>query len=236
MQKGNLYLIPTFLSDTESHRVFPAYNAEIIANLDIFIVENIRTARRFLRKAGYTKDFDTEVSFYVLNKHTSDRELEHFLEMSGKGKDTGLLSEAGTPCIADPGAKIVALAHRKGIRSIPLTGPNSIILALMASGFNGQNFSFHGYLPIERQQRKRKLQQLQQLVFRENQTQIFIETPFRNQALFDSILQTCSEDLLLCVASDLTGTRENIRTQSIARWKKQKPDFHKIPTVFLLYR
>ena len=235
-QKGKLYLIPTFLSVTESRQVFPAYNAGIIAKLDVFIVENIRTARRFLRKTGYDKDFDTEVVFHILNKHTGERELSHFLEMALKGKDIGLLSEAGTPCIADPGAKIVALAHRRGIRSIPLVGPNAIMLALMASGFNGQNFSFHGYLPIEKQERKRKLLQLQQKIIKEAQTQIFIETPFRNQALFDSILQTCNSDLLLCIATDLTGAKEKIRTQSIALWKKEKPDFHKIPTVFLLYR
>jgi 16S rRNA (cytidine1402-2'-O)-methyltransferase len=236
MKKASIFLIPTFLSDTEPKNVFPGNNAEIIAKLNIFIVENIRTARRFLRKVGYQKNFDTEVKFYLLDKHTNIFDLNGFLKEVTEGENIGLLSEAGTPCIADPGAKVVELAHEKGIRVVPLTGPNSIILALMASGFNGQNFAFHGYLPIEKAARKQKLLALEQSVFKDDQTQIFIETPFRNQAMFDSIIQHCSNRIKLCIASDLTGKNEEILSKPISYWKKHKPNFHKIPTVFLLYK
>ena len=236
MKKASIFLIPTFLSETDPKTVFPAHNAEIIAELNIFIVENIRTARRFLRKIGYKKNFDTEVKFYILDKRTSIFDMNGFLKEVSQGENIGLLSEAGTPCVADPGAKIVELAHEKGIRSVPLTGPNSIILALMASGFNGQNFVFHGYLPIDKNPRKRKLLALEQNIFKEDQTQIFIETPFRNQAMFDSIIQQCSDKIKLCIATDLTGKNENILSKPISYWKKHKPNFHKIPTVFLLYK
>ena len=233
--KGIIYLIPSFLSETDSQKVFPNYNYEIVQNLEIFIVENIRTARRFLRKIGFKRDFE-EITFHILDKRTLDSDIGSFLNEVQNGKDIGLLSEAGTPCIADPGGKIVEIAHQKSIRSVPLVGPNSIILALMASGFNGQNFAFHGYLPIDSSGKRKKLKELEQNVFKQNQTQIFIETPYRNRPMLEAITQSLSPKGKLCIASDITGKNESIITKSIGKWKNETPDFHKIPTVFLLYK
>jgi 16S rRNA (cytidine1402-2'-O)-methyltransferase len=233
MTKGNLYLIPTPLGETGFEASLPAYNLQILQTIDVFIVEELRTARRFLRKAGYTKDFEN-VEFYLLNEHTPDNEALTMLEKAGSGQNIGLLSEAGLPCIADPGNIVVRLAHQKGIRVIPLTGPSSIMMALMASGFNGQNFVFHGYLPVKPEERAKALRELEQAQARHNQTQIFIETPYRNIAMLESIVKTCHPSLMLCIAVDLTLTTEWIRSLAISEWKKQKPDLHKRPAVFLL--
>ena len=233
MDKGNLYLIPTPLGETSLETVLPVYNLQILHNIDTFIVEELRTARRYLRKAGYQRDFET-VTFYLLNEHTPDDEATGMLEKLMTGNHIGLLSEAGLPCIADPGNIIVRLAHRKGIRVIPLTGPSSIMLALMASGLNGQNFIFHGYLPVKPNERTKSLRELEHGATRYNQTQIFIETPYRNLQMLESLVKTCHPSLVLCIAVDLTQPTEWIRSMTISEWKKQKPELHKRPAVFLL--
>lgn len=235
MKKGLLYLIPSFLSENEPQRVFPDYNIKLLNELDEFIVEDVRTARRFLRKVGYTKDFN-QVVFYVLNKYTDLSMIPEFLNSTKEGKDVGLLSEAGVPCVADPGALIVELAHQQNIMVVPLVGPSSILLALMASGFNGQNFTFHGYLPIQERDRNRKLKQLEQDSKMLNQTQIFIETPYRNNKMLRSIFDVCSNDTLLCLGVNITSMDEQIVSKTISKWKSQPPDINKIPTVFLLFR
>ncbi len=233
MKKGNLYLIPTPLGETGFEAGIPAYNLQILKQINTFIVEELRTARRFLRKAGYTNDFEA-VNFYLLNEHTPDNEAVTMLENATAGGNIGLLSEAGLPCIADPGNIVVRLAHRKGIRVIPLTGPSSIMLALMASGLNGQNFVFHGYLPVKPDERTRAIRELEQAATKGNQTQIFIETPYRNMAMLESILKSCHPSLILCVAADLTLETEWIRSMTVQEWKKEKPELHKRPVVFLL--
>jgi 16S rRNA (cytidine1402-2'-O)-methyltransferase len=233
MAKGNLYLIPTPLGEAGFDAGMPAFNLQVLLGIDTFIVEELRTARRFLRKAGYIKDFE-EVTFHILNEHTPDNEVSGMLEKSLAGKHVGLLSEAGLPCIADPGNIVVRLAHRKGIKVVPLSGPSSILLALMASGLNGQNFVFHGYLPVKPDERIRSLRELENAVSRGNQTQIFIETPYRNLQMLESIVKTCHPLLTLCIAADLTLETEWIRSLTLNEWKKQKPDLHKRPAVFLL--
>lgn len=233
LKPGNLYLIPSFISETSIPGSLPSLNQEIIKGLDVFIVEELRTARRYLRSIGFSKDFDT-ILFFELNEHTNLTEIRDFLQPVLDGKNAGLISEAGTPCVADPGAELVMLAHQKGIRVIPLTGPNSIILALMASGLNGQNFIFHGYLPIDKVERKQAIKSLEKDIQTFGRTQIFIEAPYRNVALFDALISNCSNDIKLCIACNITSTDEFIQTKSIEDWKKEKPDIHKKPTVFLI--
>jgi len=233
MDKGNLFLIPTPLGETGFEAGLPAVNLHILQGIDTFIVEELRTARRFLRKAGYHKDFET-VSFFILNEHTPDEEVVTMLEKTITGHNTGLLSEAGLPCIADPGHSVVRMAHQKGIKVIPLTGPSSIMLALMASGLNGQNFIFHGYLPVKPNERLKALRELENVAAKCNQTQIFIETPYRNLQMLESIVNTCHPSMTLCIAVDLTLTTEWIRSMTIKEWKKQKPDIQKRPAVFLM--
>jgi len=235
MSQGNLYLIPTPLGESGFESGLPAVNHLILGEIDTFIVEELRTARRFLRKAGYTKDFDS-VTFHLLNEHTPDSEAAGMLGKALEGHHVGLLSEAGLPCVADPGNIIVRLAHSKGIRIIPLTGPSSIMLALMASGLNGQNFAFHGYLPVKPDERARALRELENGTSKNNQTQIFIETPYRNLQMLESIVKTCNSSLMLCIAVDLTLQTEWIHCLSVGEWKKQKPEIHKRPAVFLLGR
>jgi len=234
--KGKLYLVPTTLGAFETiDRVIPDYNTQIVHGLDIFIVEQVRTARRFLSKLKHPVDIDNIV-FYELNKHTDESEVFSYLYDVSQGKSLGLLSEAGTPCIADPGAAVVKIAHELGMKIIPLVGPNSIILSLMASGFNGQNFAFHGYLPIDKSALSKKLKSIEQTAYKSDQTQIFIETPYRNNQMLTTILKVCSPGTMLCVATDLTLATETINTFSVSDWKRKKPDFHKRPSVFLIYR
>jgi 16S rRNA (cytidine1402-2'-O)-methyltransferase len=235
MSKGHLYLIPTFLAETEKEKVFPDYNIEIMLSLYEFIVEDLRTARRFLRKIGFKKDFD-KVKLHLLNEHTDLNHIDSFLNSINKGINIGLLSEAGLPCVADPGAELVKIAQRKNITVIPLIGPSSLMLALMASGFNGQNFAFLGYLPIDEKARVKKLKEIEATIYSQNQTQIFIETPYRNIKLFDSIIKYCSPSTMLSIGINLTGKNSKNISKSVKEWKKQKPDFHKIPAVFLLYK
>ncbi|MFH1296513.1 MAG: SAM-dependent methyltransferase [Bacteroidota bacterium] len=235
MKHGALFLIPSTLGDTKPEDVLPGKTLAVIRSLNCFIVEEIRSARRFLRKAGFRGSFD-KTGFLIFNEHTSRDDLMPFLTPMLQGMDTGLLSEAGTPCIADPGAEIVEIARQAGIRVIPLTGPSSILLALMASGFNGQNFVFHGYLPIDRKERRRKIIELERIALEREQTQIFIETPYRNNAIFEALIHSCNPASRLCVAMDLTLDSESIRVHTIGEWRDRNEPLLKKPAVFLLYR
>ena len=235
MKRGTLYLIPSTLGDTRPEDVLPEKTLRIIRSLNSFIVEEIRSARRFLRKAGFAGNFD-ETGLLIYNEHTRKEELSSFLSPMINGTDTGLLSEAGTPCIADPGAEIVDIARDAGIRIVPLAGPNSILLALMASGFNGQNFTFHGYLPIDRKERQNKIRDLERAALERDQTQIFIETPYRNKAIFEALINCCKPSSRLCIAMDLTLESESIRVYSINEWRIKNEQLPKKPAVFLLYR
>jgi 16S rRNA (cytidine1402-2'-O)-methyltransferase len=234
MEYGKLYLIPSSLGSNSTEYFWPAGNLLRIRHIHHFIVENVRSARRFLRLAGYDQDFE-KVHFFLLNKHTTDIESGEFLNAAKHGYDIGLLSEAGVPCIADPGQTIVKQAHRIGIGVVPLTGASSILLGLMASGFNGQHFVFHGYLPIQKKDRVLKIKEIEKKAFHNDQTQIFMETPFRNNQLLADLLSICSAETMLCIACDLTLPTEYIRTFSIQEWKKKMPDLNKRPGIFLLY-
>jgi len=234
MRRGTLYLIPTTLGDSNPDGFLPGKILTLIGSLSSFIVEELKPARRFLRKAGFTGDFD-KISLQIFNEHTDRKNLIPFIQPMLDGIDTGLLSEAGTPCVADPGSEIVELAHQNGIRVVPLPGPSSILLALSASGFNGQNFAFHGYLPIEKRERQRKIREIERAAYDNDQTQIFIETPYRNKALLEALTQTCKPSSRLCLALNLTTQSEQIFVRSIADWRVSKTDIHKKPAVFLLY-
>jgi len=233
-QKGKLYLIPTPLGESDPTLVLPDQVLKFILTLDEFIVEELRTARRFLRKIGYTNDFDT-VTFHILNEHTKIEETYSFLDSTLLGKNIGLLSEAGCPCLADPGNIVVQLAHQQNINVVPFVGPTSIILALIASGFNGQNFSFIGYLPKEKDQRKKKIKELERMAWSNGQTQIFIETPYRNMQLLKDIIDTCRNETLVCIATDITTAEENVKTKPVSEWKRKIPEINKKNTVFLIY-
>ncbi|MCX6229974.1 MAG: SAM-dependent methyltransferase [Bacteroidetes bacterium] len=235
MQKGKLYLIPSTIGETAVDMVIPSYNNNVINTINIYIVEEIRTARRFLKKAGIIKPID-ELTFLVLNEHSKPEEIANYLDAISKGENIGLLSEAGLPCIADPGADIVRIAQQKNIEVIPLVGPSSILLALMASGFNGQQFTFLGYLPVDKVLRISRIKEIEKNAYQRNETQIFIEAPYRNNQLIESLLQTCRGETLLCIATDITLPNAFIKTKTIASWKKSVPDFHKKTTVFLLYK
>jgi len=235
MNKGKLYLIPTTLGEPDKpEKVLPNYNTTVIHQLDEFIVEQLRPARRFLRKLDHPVPIDKMI-FHELNKHTNEKEISTYLNSVFSGKSIGLLSEAGTPCIADPGSVIVQMSHEKNIEVVPLVGPNSIILALMASGFNGQNFTFHGYLPVDKQTLVKKIREMETTSRNLNQTQIFIETPYRNNQLLGKLLEVCRKETKICVATDITLKDESIKTRTISEWKKETVDLHKKPTVFLLY-
>ena len=207
----------------------------MINNIDEYIVEDERSARRFLKKSGINKSLP-EIIFHSLNKHSKTEEVNSYLNAIESGKNIGVISEAGCPGIADPGAEIVLMAHKKNIKVIPLVGPSSILLALMASGFNGQHFTFHGYLPKEQKERIKKLKDLENAAFQKNETQLFIETPFRNQHLLEDIINTCRASTLLCIACDITLPGEFIQTKSIHEWKNKLPEINKRPAIFLIYK
>jgi len=230
---GKLYLIPNTLGDSGIQMVIPSDVLEIIKSIDTFIVENTRNARRYLIKCGYTSPIDN-IKFLELNKHTKKTEIGSYLDECIAGKDIGLISDAGVPGVADPGADITSIAHRKSIRVVPLTGPSSILLSLMASGLNGQNFVFHGYLPFKPNEKIARIKEIESNAFSLNQTQIFIETPFRNESLFESLLKTCKPYTRLCLACDISLENEFIRTMSILDWKKKRVDIHKRPCIFLI--
>lgn len=233
MNKGTLYLVPSTLGETMPALTLPAGTIDILRKLSHFIAEEASTARRFLRKAGFTADFES-TTLLVFNEHSNKSDLLSYLEPALRGEDIGLLSEAGVPCIADPGFEIVELAHQLGIRVRPLTGPSSIILALMASGFNGQNFVFHGYLPIERSERARKIKEIEKASKEKKQTQVFIETPYRNKQLLAALAETCNRQTRICLALDLTLITEKIEVRPAAEWKGDHQEVHKRPAVFLL--
>ena len=233
MNKGKLYLIPTILGKETKEVTLPSTILKYIKEIDIFIVENLRTARRHIKKIYREKDIDA-TTFYSYGKHDTLSLEEDFLPHILSGKNVGLLSEAGLPCIADPGAKIVEYAHNFQIEVVPCVGPSSILLALMASGMNGQNFAFTGYLPIDKSDRIRALRYLESLTKKTGQTQIFMETPYRNNQLFDAIIKVCSNNTKLCIASDITLLSENIKTKTIAEWKQEKININKKPAIFLI--
>ena len=230
--KGNLYLIPVTLGDSPVTSVLPEKVLEVIHHIDFYIVENVRTARRMLIKMGLKKPID-ELTFFTLDKHTDPREIDTFLTPAAQ-HDIGLLSEAGVPGVADPGAEIVQLAHHKNIRVIPLTGPSSIILSVMSAGLNGQNFAFVGYLPVKKPDRIHRLKELEKRSKQEKQSQLFIETPYRNNQLLEDIIHTCQPDTRLCIAVDITLESEYIHTRTIKEWAKNKPELHKRPAIFIL--
>ena len=230
--KGRIYLIPVTLGGDDFLKVIPEKVINLTIHLRFFIVEDIRSARRYLRMIDKKFPID-EAVFFELSEHTGESEIEHYLQPVVNGSDMGIISEAGLPAIADPGALIVALAHRKGITVTPLSGPSSILLALISSGFNGQNFTFNGYLPIKPGDRVSKLRELEKRAA-EGFTQIFMETPYRNQKMLESILKTCHSDTLLCIAADITLPTESIRTMSISEWKKDLPSLNDRLAVFLI--
>ena len=231
---SNLYLIPTSLGDCSFDRILPAHNTEIVNNLKYFIVEDVRTARRFLKKTNQAIDIDS-LTFFILNQHTTPEELSGFLRPMFDGNDMGVLSEAGCPAIADPGADVVAIAQKNNFTVVPLVGPSSILLSLMASGFNGQSFAFVGYLPIQPGERGKALKKLESRAYSENQSQIFIETPYRNMKMLEEILQTCQPNTRLCIAVDITLETEFIKTKTVKEWKTNLPDLSKRPCIFLIY-
>lgn len=230
-----LYLIPVTLGDTTIERVLPAYNKAVIQGIRYFIVEDIRSARRFLKKVDSSIDIDA-LTFYPLNKHTPMEAVASYLQPLQKGEPMGVISEAGCPAVADPGADVVAIAQQKGLKVVPLVGPSSILLSVMGSGFNGQSFAFNGYLPIEPPERAKKLKLLEQRVYTEHQTQLFIETPYRNNKMLEDILHNCRPQTKLCIAANVTCVDEYICTRTIKEWKGKLPDLNKIPCIFLLYK
>jgi len=230
-----LYLLPVTLGETSLDTVLPSYNKEVILNIRHFIVEDVRSARRFLKKVEKEIDIDT-LTFYPLNKHTSPEDISGYLKPLKEGNSMGVISEAGCPAVADPGADVVAIAQRENMRVVPLVGPSSIILSVMGSGFNGQSFAFHGYLPIEQGERTKTLKMLEQRVYAEHQTQLFIETPYRNNKLVEEILHTCRPQTKLCIAANITCEGEFIKTKTVKAWRGNVPDLSKTPCIFLLYQ
>ena len=220
--RASLFLIPVTLGDTEHRRVLPEYNRDVILSIRHFIVENVRTARRFLKKVEPGIVID-DLTFYELNKHTSPEQVAGYLAPLAKGESVGVISEAGCPAIADPGADVVAIAQRKDYPVVPLVGPSSILMSVMGSGFNGQSFAFHGYLPIEGGERAKTLKRLEQRIYNEGETQIFIETPYRNDKMVVDCLRYCRPQTRLCIALGITTGEESIRTHSLAEWAKRKP-------------
>ena len=232
MAAGKLYLIPVTLGDGDYQKVIPGKVLSTTRSLRIFVVEDLRSARRYLKLVD--KDFPiNETTFLELNEHTNDSEIGQYLDFVLKGSDVGIMSEAGLPGIADPGAKLVSLAHRKKIRVVPLSGPSSIIMALISSGLNGQNFTFNGYLPVRPADRASKLRDLEKKSH-DGYAQIFMETPYRNQRMLESILSVCSNETMLCIATDITLPDENIRTMTIGEWKRNIPSINDRMTIFIL--
>lgn len=233
--KGTLYLIPNTLGKTPENNTIPEYVLNIIRELDVFIVENVPTAARYLRWVGDTIP-EYRIEFLLLNKKTPTHEMASFLNPIKNGKNAGMLSEAGCPAVADPGSELIKMAHAQDITVRPLVGPSSILLALMGSGFNGQSFSFHGYLPIDKSKRQRAIQQLEEESRKKKQTQIFMEAPHRNNAIVKDVIKLCNLDTRFCTATNLTLPAESIVSKTVADWKKDKTkSIHKEPTIFLLW-
>jgi len=234
MPLGTLYLIPVPLADDAAAKSFTPYLVDTINGIKEYIVENEKTARRFLKEAGL-KTPQSELLIHDYGKHNRADGTAEFFKGLQAGNDVGLMSEAGCPGVADPGAELVEKAHRMGIRVVPLVGPSSILMALMASGFSGQSFTFHGYLPIDKAARSKKIKELEMLSEKNDQTQLFIETPFRNNPMLEEILKTAHPKTRLCIACDITAATEFIQTKTIADWQKRVPELHKRPAIFLIY-
>lgn len=230
---ASLYLIPTTLGESETEHVIPSEVSVITRGIKYFIVENIRTARRYLRKMDPQLNID-ELHFFELNQHTDSLVTEEYLNPIIEGFDVGIISEAGCPGIADPGAEVVKQAHLKQIRVIPLVGPSSILLSLMASGMNGQNFAFIGYIPVKPAERVKAIKEIEKRSYNEKQTQIFIEAPYRNTQLINDLIHTLNDQTRLCIACDISLDSEYIKTQTVALWKKGVPDLNKRPAIFLV--
>lgn len=231
--RGKLYLIPTTLGDTAPLEVMPISVKKVVEHLDYFIVENEKSARRFIKKITPNKS-QPSLNLMLIDKYSDDLETRNYLDVCDEGFSVGVLSEAGVPAIADPGAAIVKLAHQKGIQVVPLVGPSSILMAMMSSGMNGQGFAFNGYLPIDKSDRKKAIKDLERLSKDKNQTQIFIETPYRNDKLLADLCSILQSNTQLCVACDITLPTEYIKTLSVSEWKKTKADLHKRPAIFIL--
>lgn len=230
---GKVYMLPITMGDGDAEKVIPTYVIERILSIRYFVVENIRTTRRFLRKLDSAFPID-DSQFFELNKHTKPTEIASYLNPCKKGNDIGVMSEAGVPGVADPGSDVVAIAHQQNIQVIPLVGPSSILMGVMASGLNGQNFAFNGYIPIKGGERIKRIKQLEKRVFAENQAQVFIETPYRNNALLNDFLSNCLPETKLCIAANISNENEFIKTMKIKAWKKQAIDLNKIPAIFIL--
>ena len=235
MEKGKLILFPVPIGAEEMGCSLPAHNLELLATCHTFIVEELRTARRFLKKAGFPYPID-DTQFFELNEHTTHEEIGGYLDAIERGENIGMLSEAGLPCVADPGAMITKVAQRRGIEVVPLVGPSSLMLALMASGFNGQSFAFVGYLPVDKSKRAAAIRHLEERLHREHQTQIFIEAPYRNNQMLEALCTTLNPQTMICVACDLTLPTQYIRTLPSGKWKteREKINLHKRNTVFLI--
>lgn len=233
--KGKLYLIPTTLGETEPLEVMPISVKKVIEHLDFFIVENEKSARRFIKRITPNKA-QPSLELLLLDKYSNDIEIRNYLDVCDKGISIGLLSDAGVPAVADPGASIVKLAHERGVQVVPLVGPSSILMAMMGSGMNGQNFAFNGYLPIDKSDRKKTIKDLEKISRDKNQSQIFIETPYRNEKMLDDLRVTLSPETRVCVACDITLPSEYIKTYTVKEWKNIKTDLHKRPTIFILHK
>ena len=233
MKKGVLYLIPTVIAPNTESKALPVDLTTLCSRLDYYLVENIRTARRCLSAMNINKPIP-EITFHELSKKTEDHEMAELMKPLLEGRSIGIMSEAGCPGIADPGAKAVSYAHENGIRVEPWVGPSSLFLALMASGFSGQSFAFSGYLPIDKKEKVQEIRKLEQIVFKTSQTQIFMETPYRNNQLIADILNSCAPQTKLCIAKNINGDNELIKTDTVQNWKKNMPELHKVPCIFLL--
>lgn len=232
---GTLYLIPVMLGDNPSDEVLPMKVVRIIELIDTYVVENSKVARKFIKAIVPTKS-QPSLHLFELNKHTDSKEINSFIQPLLEGKNMGLMSDAGCPGVADPGAVVVKLAHEKGIKVVPLVGPSSILLSMMGSGMNGQSFTFNGYLPIDKSDKKTMLKNLEKWSFERDQSQIFIETPYRNNQLLEEMTQILHPNTLLCIACDITLPTEFIQTKTIGYWKKNKPELHKRPCIFILHK
>ncbi|RCS27530.1 SAM-dependent methyltransferase [Polaribacter sp. WD7] len=232
---GKLYLIPTTLGETEPLEVMPLSVKKVVEEIDYYIVENEKSARRFIKKISPKKS-QPSLRLMLLDKYAEELETRKYLDACREGVNIGLLSEAGVPAVADPGASIVKLAHQNNIQVVPLVGPSSILMAMMSSGMNGQNFAFNGYLPIDKGDRKRAIKDLERLSKDKNQSQIFIETPYRNEKMFNDLKSTLLPTTNLCIAADITLPTEFIKTMMIKDWKYQQPDLHKKPAIFIIQK
>lgn len=233
MSTSKVYLIPSLLGESPYNRVLPEFNLEIIRSINTFVVENEKSARKFIKQVCPEK-IQADLDLYILDKDTDAHELFELVKLLDQEKTIGIISEAGLPAVADPGAQLVKVAQDKKIQVVPLVGPSSILLALMASGMNGQNFAFHGYLPIDKNERKKRLGQLEAESSKTGVAQIFMETPYRNNQMIDDLTKILRADTKICVACDITLETEDIRTRSIKDWKKETYDFHKRPAIYVM--